>query len=804
MSRGDLRSPQPGDNMPVGWPPSAVHSSSFGDEMSMDDGRGRLSNRLVCSVRQHMQIKNTHQGLFTPLANLISNCHNIHQMLTIPTSGEQQLMPSISVCLLCVISMLTAMPPETRKTPVTDTYHGVTVVDDYRWLEDWNQAAVQQWSDAQNVHARAFLDHLPRVDAIRARVTQIMGAQTVTYFDTAVRPGVVFAMQRQPPRQQPFLIVMPSLDAAKEVRVLVDPSVIDKTGGTTIDWFIPSPDGKKVAVSLSSGGSEAGDIHFFETATGKEIHEIIPRVNSGTAGGDVAWMPDGSGLFYTRHPRQGERPAEDLNFFQQAYFHQLGTATLDDRYEIGKDFPRVAEIEFEMHDPSGNLLLTVQNGDGGEFAHYLRSPDGKWTRISDFADQMIQGTFGPQNDLYFISRVQAPRGKIVRLSLRDLRLDKAEVIIPQGEDTIVTTFYQSPPSLLATPNRLYVEYQLGGPSELRVFDLQGHRVAGPDQTPLASVSGLTHLEGDDVLFATTSYTTPPAIYRFHSQAQKTEKTWLSTKSPVDFSDVKVVREFATSKDGTKVPVNIMMSKNAKLDGTNPALVNGYGGYGVNLEPGFSSVKHVLIEQGFVYAVANLRGGGEYGEPWHQQGNLTRKQNVFDDFAAVLQHLIKRGYTSADKLAIEGGSNGGLLMGATMVQHPDLMRAVISHVGIYDMLRVELSPNGVFNIVEFGTVKDADQFKALHAYSPYHHVQDGARYPAVLFLTGANDPRVDPMQSRKMTARLQAANGSAEPVLLRTSSDSGHGAGTALSERIEQQVDVFAFLFDRLGIQYRAR
>jgi prolyl oligopeptidase len=248
----------------------------------------------------------------------------------------------------------------------------------------------------------------------------------------------------------------------------------------------------------------------------------------------------------------------------------------------------------------------------------------------------------------------------------------------------------------------------------------------------------------------------------------------------------------------------MIPRNAKRDGTSPAILYGYGGYATNITPAFSPVRHVLFEQGFIYAVANLRGGGEYGEPWHQQGNLTNKQNVFDDFEAAARHLIARKYTSSPKLAIEGGSNGGLLMGATLTQHPDLMRAVVSHVGIYDMLRVELSPNGVFNIVEFGTVKNPDHFRALHAYSPYHHVTDDVKYPPVLFLTGANDPRVDPMQSRKMTARLQAATASGEPVLLRTSSNSGHGGDTALSEKIEQTVDVYAFLFDRLGVQFRPR
>jgi prolyl oligopeptidase len=257
-----------------------------------------------------------------------------------------------------------------------------------------------------------------------------------------------------------------------------------------------------------------------------------------------------------------------------------------------------------------------------------------------------------------------------------------------------------------------------------------------------------------------------------------------------------------SKDGTRVPVNIIRLRSLKRDGSNPCVATGYGGYGVSNEPRFRATTRVLLDQGLVYAVANIRGGGEYGEQWHRRGNLTRKQNVFDDFAAVLHHLIDHGYTTSSQLAIMGGSNGGLLMGATFTQHPDLVRCVVSYVGIYDMLRVELSPNGEFNITEFGTVKDPRQFQALHAYSPYHHVQDGTAYPAVLFLTGENDPRVDPLQSRKMTARLQAATAADHPILLRTSSSTGHGGDTPLAEQIAEMADAWAFLFDQLGVQFK--
>jgi prolyl oligopeptidase len=275
---------------------------------------------------------------------------------------------------------------------------------------------------------------------------------------------------------------------------------------------------------------------------------------------------------------------------------------------------------------------------------------------------------------------------------------------------------------------------------------------------------------------------------------------LFTASPASFSDVEVIRVSAISKDNTRVPMNILRRKGTKLDGNNPTLLYGYGGYGINESPAFSARRRAWLDHGGVWVTANLRGGAEFGDSWHEQGRLTKKQNVFDDFIACAEYLIKSKYTSPEKLAIEGGSNGGLLMGAALTQRPELFRAVVSHVGIYDMLRVETFPNGAFNVTEFGTVKETEQFKALYAYSPYHHVKDGTDYPAVLFLTGDNDGRVDPMNSRKMTARLQAATHSGRPVFLRTSSGSGHGIGTALNERIEQDADVFAFLFDQLGIK----
>jgi prolyl oligopeptidase len=309
------------------------------------------------------------------------------------------------------------------------------------------------------------------------------------------------------------------------------------------------------------------------------------------------------------------------------------------------------------------------------------------------------------------------------------------------------------------------------------------------------------LDHDQLLFRNTTFIEPYVFMFYDPATGQSRPTSLAGTSPVDFSGFEVRREFAISRDGTKIPLSIICRKGTLLDSNNPVILYGYGGYGINLTPTFSLFRAVWLEQGCVYAVANLRGGAEYGEEWHRAGNLTHKQNVFDDFAACAEDLINRGYTRPARLGVEGASNGGLLMGAFLTQHPELARAVVSSVGIYDSLRSELEPNGAFNVTEYGTVKNEDQFNALYAYSPYHHVVNGVPYPAILMMTGDHDGRVNPYNSRKMIARLQAANASDHPILLRTTAAAGHGIGTALSERIAQEADKYAFFFDQLGVRY---
>ena len=721
-------------------------------------------------------------------------CNNLFELKELVMRYTRLLL----VLLLILSGCGVYSPPQTQRQPVVNEYHGVKVVDPYQWLEDWNDERVKSWSDKQNVYARKMLDSMPHIEELRERVTEILTAESVRYFSLCRREGKLFAMKRQPPLEQPFLVVMHSAQQPKSERVIVDPSKIDPSGSTSIDFYVPSPDGSLVAVSLSVGGSESGDVHIYKTETGEEVGEVIARVNGGTAGGDLAWTLDGSGFYYTRYPREGERPAEDMDFYQQVWYHEMGTSPDDDRYEIGRDFPRIVEIRLQLDEHTGRVLVTIQYGDSGRFAHYVRTLRRQWKQVTDYDDKIVQATFGPDNTLFAISRADAPRGKILKLSLTDFSLDKAQTIVPEGDDTIVSDFYGHPP-IVVTSSRLYLTYQLGGPSEIRVFDLRGQRQTGPKILPVSSVGQIVAVGSDAVLYPNSSYIEPSAWYLFDPDEGTTVKTALVTEAPVDFSDCEVVREYATSKDETKVPVNIIRRKGIKLDGSNPVLLTGYGGYGISIEPRYSALRRVWIEQGGVYAQANLRGGGEFGEQWHRQGMLTNKQNVFDDFAAVMRHMIDVGYTSPEKLAIMGGSNGGLLMGAMITQHPELCRAVVSSVGIYDMLRVELTPNGEFNIPEFGTVKNPVHFRALYAYSPYHNVKDNVAYTSVLFLTGANDPRVDPMHSRKMTARLQGASSSGRPIFLRTSSKTGHGLATPLSEQIDKSVHYHAFIFNELGL-----
>jgi len=707
---------------------------------------------------------------------------------------------SIALILLIGFLSLPAMAfdyPQTRRENTSDTYHGVTVNDPYQWLEDWSLKEVKAWSASQNEVARNFLDALPNRAEIAARVESVVSADTVSYFSGQRIGDKAWFMKYQPPKQQPFLIEIDADANPDSERVVFDPLVNDESGSTSVEWFRVSPNGKLLAIALTVAGAEVADLYLYDLTTGKQVDEVLPRVNGPTAGGDMGWDADSSGFYYTRYPRDGEKSAEDQNFYQQLWHRKLGTPLSEDHYEIGELFDRIAEIRVLVDEGSGKVLATMQYGDSGKFQLYLRETNGTWHQLSSYDDQLVQARFIDGNTLLVLSRNAAPRGKFMLMDISNLPATELTLAIAEPEDAFASDFYGDP-TFIVHNKSIYAKTLAGGPQELKVFDLQGQ----PETSPKMEVSGVGQIIpwDDGVMLRHYSYLSPNSWLLF--DGSQTSRHPLSSTSSVDFNDYKVVREFAESKDGTMVPVNIIMAKNTRMDGKNPLLLTGYGGYGVSLRPGFRPTLKVWLEQGGIFAQANLRGGGEYGEAWHQQGMLAKKQNVFDDFHAVMRHVVEKNYTQISKLVIEGGSNGCLLMGAMIVQHPQDFQATVSHVGIYDSLRSELSPNGAFNIPEFGTVQDPELFKALYAYSPYHHVKTGA-YPSILFMTGENDGRVDPMHSRKMIAALQHDNTSSNPILLRTSGNTGHGAGTPLNEAISQQVDRMAFMFNSLGMQYKA-
>jgi prolyl oligopeptidase len=698
-----------------------------------------------------------------------------------------------------------APPPDTAVDTAADVVQGVAVADPYRWLESPDDPKVEAWSDAQNARTRGYLDALPDRARVKAELTRLIKATSPSYSQLRARRAHVFAVYYDPAKQQPMLVTLNAAADPASRAVLLDPNRLDAKGLTAFDWFVLSGDGSKIAVSLSKNGSEDGTLHVYDTATRNEIDTPIPAVQYPTAGGSLAWAADGKGFWYTRYPGS-DAPAADRHFNLQVYFHKLGSDAKADPLVLGtKDgLERISEIFLDNRYDRQSVMAMVQRGDGNIWAFYVLREGAPPVQIGSYPDHIVYATIGPDDAVYAISRDHAPNGKVLKLAAPFAKdgLSQARVIVPEGDVAILSGGAESGnPDLNFSRAHLFVRDIVGGPNEIRVFDLDG-KPAGT--LPLPNIAGNSEIEplaNGDVLFDVSTYLRPRYYGIWHPANGQSEETPLKVTSPISFDDAEVVRAFAASKDGTKIPISIIRKKGTKLDGKNPALLYGYGGYGISMTPSFlGATRRLWLDAGGVFAIANIRGGGEYGERWHRNGMLTKKQNVFDDFYAAGRFLIDQHYTAPERLALMGGSNGGLLMGAEITQHPSLARAIVSSVGIYDMIRVELDPNGAFNTTEFGTVKNLDEFKALYAYSPYHHVVKGTLYPAVLMLTGARDGRVNPMHSRKFTAALQAATGDpGRPILLRTNQTSGHGIGSSLDERIAETTDELTFLFDQLGV-----
>ena len=507
--------------------------------------------------------------------------------------------------------------PPAAKIPVAEMFHGITVVDDYRWMESDASSEVKAWVREENALTRKVLDSVAQRKEIARRVGELLGAKTVSRYDIKYRGGVAFALKLAPPKNQPALVVIPAtLDADKE-RVVLDPTVLDPSGRTTIDFYTPSYDGKYVALSLSKDGSEDGTAHVYEVATGKRLPDTVPRVTYPTAGGSIEWAADSKGFYYTRYPSDSERPEADRHFFQTVWFHQLGKPIAADAYVIGREFPRIAEIELAGSKDGRDVLAQVRNGDGGEIAYYLKRSRGPWARVADFTDGVKQMSIGQDGNLYARSVKDAPLGRILAIPLADARLERARVVVPESS--------LSADSVQVARSRLYVQYRDGGPSQVKMFDLRGVPLGVLPAEPLSDTTVSTVLDGDNVLVRVMSFVTQATRYRYDARSNRLAVTALNGKLPFNLDDAEVERTFAVSKDGTRVPVMILHARNIKLDGTHPTILYAYGGYGISMIPYFSRMNRLWLDYGGVFALAGIRGGGEYGEAWHEAGKLTRNR-----------------------------------------------------------------------------------------------------------------------------------------------------------------------------------
>ena len=688
-----------------------------------------------------------------------------------------------------------AAPPEANVAIVMDDYHGQRIADPYRWLEDATATETQRFVADQNSYTRGVLESIPGRDELRRRVEQLL---TIGRVASPRIGGKNYFYERRDGRQNQGVVYVREGRQGKE-RPLVDVNNLAPDGTIALDWWYPSEDGKYVAFGTSPNGSELSKLQVIETATGKLLPEEIER----TRAASVAWLHDSSGFYYTRYPSPGHVPAGEEMYHRHVFFHELRSGENASGARDPLIFPAEGETLAPQHWPNVSvsndgawLLVDVSEG-WTKTELYLKSlsaPESKFQRLTTGKDFLYHGEI-LDSQLYITTNEDAPRFRVFRASCAAPERANWKEIIPESDAVIEGR-------AVIIGRKLFVHSIRNASSQLSLFDLKGHAVA---QVAMPALGSIFDLGGNwnsvSGFFGFVSYAVPPTVYEVSLNGQTTE--WARVKSGIDAGRYQVEQLWFNSKDGTRVPMFAVSKKGLVKNGHNPTLLSGYGGFNVGRTPFFNrNVMLLLLEQGGVYVDVQLRGGNEFGEDWHRNGMLERKQNVFDDFIAAAEHLIAEKYTGAEHLAIQGGSNGGLLMGAALTQRPDLFRAVVCQVPLLDMLRYQNFQIARLWIPEYGSSDDPGQFEYLRAYSPYHHVKEGATYPAVLFMTAESDTRVDPMHAVKMAALLQAvaANSPERPILLRVDSKAGHGVGKPVAKLVEDAVDVWSFLFWQLGIK----
>ncbi|NJD86894.1 MAG: S9 family peptidase [Betaproteobacteria bacterium] len=684
---------------------------------------------------------------------------------------------------------------------VRETLHGVEVVDPYRWLENVRSDDAQAYFRAQDDAARKALAAIPGRAEIAARIRELSAAQ-VSVRDIAMAGGRVFYLKLAPGLETPVLCVREGFAGAE--RVLVDPArYAVGTAKAAINWYRPSPDGRLVAYGVSAGGTEDATLRVLDTRDGRDLGIAIDRArfNSG-----LAWHHDGRAFYYARIPEGGQKDSAHRYAGIRVYRHVIGRPAAQDEIVFAsgaggaRGVPEFVYPSIVVPEDSTHAYAIVRDGVRREIAVHattvrdLAKGLPRWTRIVDF-DDGVTAIQAWKDDLYLLTHKGAPLNRVLVVKVGSDGASRPRVAVPEGEAVIL--------DMALASDALYLRSTVGGLERLERLNLG----LGASRTPefvktafdVAISQMVTHPARPGAILHVQGFIEPPVVVSVEAKTGNLRNTGLQPAPAADFSAMDEVRLYARSHDGTKIPVTLLYKKTTVLSADNPTLLVGYGAYGIPQTPFFDATRLAWLERGGIIAYAHIRGGGEYGEAWHRAGQKATKENTILDFIACADFLIKYGFTSPRRLAIQGTSAGGIPSAGAMVRRPDLFAAVVPRVAVLDMLRFEFAANGPANIPEFGSVATPEGFEALRRMSAYHQVKDGTAYPAVLLTTGMNDPRVDPWQAAKMAARLQAATASGKPVLMRVEWEGGHGRGSTRTQREEELADIYAFLLWQFGM-----
>ena len=666
-------------------------------------------------------------------------------------------------------------PPETRKDDVVDTIHGESLADPYRWLEDQNSPETRAWIDAQDKCTAAVLDAVPGRAEISKRLSELMKVESVGL--PRERHGVYFFSKRAP--DQDLYVIYKREGPHGKDEVMIDPHPLSADHTTSVGLMDVSADGSIAAYSVRTGGQDEIAIHFLDTMTLKALPDELPK----TRYFSLSLEPDNHGAFYSEMTPDGPRVKH----------HVMGTDPKADTEIFGKGFGTEKIISQKISEDGRYLVIDVIYGSGSTRAEVylqdLKSGEPVKPIVNDL-DSLFYGDV-EGGKVYLLTNWKAPHWHVYAVDPKNPVRDAWTEAVPETDATIQ--------NFALYGGKMLVQYVRNATSRLEIFDPNRKSVTDLPLPSLGSVSATTgRFENDRMFFDFHSFNLPDSIFSYDMKTEKLE-TWQKSSVPIESDKYAVEQVWFASKDGTRVPMFLFYKKGLVRDGARPVFLTGYGGFNVSNTPAFSALGVLLADEGGIYALANLRGGGEFGEAWHHAGMMENKQNVFDDFIAAGEWLIANKYTNASKLAIGGGSNGGLLVGAAMTQRPELFGAVVCLYPLLDMVRYQRFPPASWWVPEYGSSDDAAQFKYIRAYSPYQNVKDGTKYPATLFITGDGDTRVNPLHARKMAARVQAANSGDRPILLLYDTKSGHSGGRPLNKEIEEDTDILSFLDSQLGV-----